>query len=160
MCTENIRQIFTDVTKGLINADMFSIAERIVDCYYKKIYKGSEHDFVSLMYLDKIFIELVFWLGKNANKLKQDVKPEKRLDKFFERNILEAKITTYNRRRNYYHLWVGGAERCNIKSDFMCYLFSVYTSINSENAQQVKKELGLEFKLEELQQQLKELKKC
>lgn len=156
MCTDNLRKILSDVTKGMEKPDLISISGKIVDAYYRGIYVGSEHDFISLIYMRSVHLELLFWLGKNYHKIKRDGDVGK-LSNFFTRHVTESRISCYSRRENYFNLWINGAGKCNIKSDFMCYLFSVYPVVNDESIEEVKKELDIVKSLKELEKKLEGL---
>jgi len=156
MDKKSVSNMITDVTKRFKKCSVFDLAIHLIDTYYLNLYNGSEHEKVSLMYFDYVFIELTLWLGQNMERLKQDKKTIKFVDNFFKKEILKGKIKSYPIRLNIYHKWLGGELHKDDPCDMQQYLFKIYKNLNE--CKEVKKELGLNETILELRIKLKEIK--
>lgn len=149
------------------DGNLFEIAEKILNLYYKKLYTGTENSHISLLYFDLLLWEITDWLGQNMNYLKQD-KKIKKLENFISKSILQAQINTYQTRKNMFHLWLGGLEQytkwkhiklndLQITKDFLEQ--NKMKQEHQMNSKKLKKEeFNLQIKLFNIQRDLKEYK--
>lgn len=156
MDKKSVSNMITDVTKRFKNCNVFDLSTYLINYYYTYFYNGSENEKVSLIYFDYVMIELILWLGQNMERLKQDKKNVKKVDNFFKKEILKAKIKSYKTRLNMYHKWLGGEIYKDDPCDMQQYLLKIYR--NLKECKEVKKELGLNETILELRIKLKEIK--
>jgi len=150
-----ISNMISDITKQFEDGNIFDLSAHLINYYYHHFYQGSEHDSVTLMYFDYVNIELTIWLGQNSRYLKQDKKSIKKVQNFFQKEILKAKIKSHWTRVHIYHRWLSGDKYKDDLSEILQHMFKLYKSLDERN--EVRKDLGLMISIKELENQLKQL---
>ena len=156
MENNTVENMITDITKQFHNTSLFDLSAHLLNYYYHHFYQGTEHDSVTLMYFDHLNINLVIWLGQNAQYLKKDKKSIKKLSNFFTKEIIKGKINTHHARVRIYHKWLGKDKYINDTDLVLQYMFKLHPSFT--DSKEVRKDLGLLESVNDLKKKLKELK--
>ena len=146
--------IFNIVKSGRI----LDVIEKLYNYYFSKVYKGHEPPSVIELYQDTITFELLQFLGRNKSRLKQDNESLNKVYKFFDKIVLQAKINTYNTRKEIYLTWKmrNYIPMINISRQFVIsnYLIKTY---NQNEEIEVRHMLGFTENLKELKRRLRKL---
>lgn len=148
------KNYFKELELQLNGKGAWDITIELLNCYYHKCYKGEENTRITLEYLDYMFLDVLPLIGSNYEKLNQNEKVLKKLSYFLPKSLLNAKIQTYNKRRNYLWQWINfhkTPERYNNDSKMVLDLLEKYKSLN--DLKEVKRELDLVQSLDTLKQQ-------
>ena len=145
--------LIDDVKKKLVETDLFAIGNYLQNWYRENYYNSEECDKIIDLYFLYFYMDLVMFLGHNIHLLNTSKKQLKKVDNFFKRGILNAKIQNYTYRKTLYWKWMG---QCKENDEILNLTNKLYPNINQRL--EVKKFLGLTKNLEELKKELKELK--
>lgn len=165
MKVETLKDIIRDIRKPYKDEDNFNLASHLIDYYYTNIYNGDEIPSVSLIYFNALFLELTLWLGVNESRFKQGIDNQNVYNNFFKKEITKARVNTYEERVKLYWNWLGGKENLNNpllnkqEKDVLRTLFLLCPTIEAENRQRAKESLDIVLTKEELEKQLKRIRK-